>query len=101
MGVCRAVSVARASETAVPAWIVFPNFVPGSAANLRPVERGSALMRCAENGFNYSVLGAIGFETLADLIDGCACSELVFPDLESALDLLDGATGAAARIPIA
>jgi len=78
-------SVARVSETAQPKWILFPVFQSGAKARLQPLPKARALMRTADNAFNYSVLGRQGFELLADLIDRCDCFELRFDDLEQAV----------------
>jgi HprK-related kinase A len=86
-------SVERAHETAEPAWIVFPSFRKGEAASLLPVTKAKALMRTADNSFNYSVLGQRGFETLAALIDRCDCYDLVYGDLEAAVALFEGLRG--------
>jgi HprK-related kinase A len=82
-------SVDRASETGEPAWLMFPAYDANLRAELRPVSKGRALIRAADNGFNYSVLGRLGFETLADLIDRCECYDLRYGDLDAAIKLLD------------
>jgi hypothetical protein len=38
------------------------------------------------------VLGHVGFETLADVVDGCACYELRFGDLSQAVRSLEELT---------
>jgi HprK-related kinase A len=82
-------SVARADETALPAWVVFPIFRRGSPAQSRRFPKGSSLMRLADNAFNYSVLGEPGFETLARLVDGCDCYEFRYGDLKEAVARFD------------
>lgn len=82
-------SVARVDETAQPVWLLFPVFEKGAAATLEPVTKAAALMRTAENAFNYSVLGRQGFEMLANLIDRCECYEFRYGDLAQALDRFD------------
>jgi HprK-related kinase A len=54
-------SVRRAGERAVPRWIVFPRFERGAPTELRPVSRADALIRSADESFNYSILGSVGF----------------------------------------
>jgi HprK-related kinase A len=78
-------SVARAGETARPAWLLFPVFEKGAATTLVPVTKAAALMRTADNAFNYSVFGQQGFEMLSGLIDRCACYEFRYGDLADAL----------------
>jgi HprK-related kinase A len=61
-------SVARAAHTARPAWIIFPQYAAGEAAVLTPLARARAFMRVADNAFNFSLLGADGFDALGDVI---------------------------------
>jgi HprK-related kinase A len=85
-------SVARASEPASPRWVVFPRFVQDAAIDIRRISRAEALLRLGNESFNYSVLGHVGFETLADVVDGCACYELRFGDLSQAVRSLEELT---------
>jgi HprK-related kinase A len=78
-------SVARARETARPAWIVFPKYEAGAATSLTPIPRARAFFRVAENAFNYSQMGARGFNTLAAAIDGCASYDFRYSDLDEAM----------------
>ena len=82
-------SVARAGEPARPAWLLFPVFDKGATATLEPVTKASALMRTADNAFNYSVLGQQGFEMLAGLVDRCECFEFSFGSLPDAVRRLE------------
>jgi HprK-related kinase A len=78
-------SVARAHESARPAWIVFPKYEAGAATSLEPIARARAFFRVAENAFNYSPLGAVGFNTLADTIDRSAIYDFRYSELEEAI----------------
>jgi HprK-related kinase A len=80
-------SVARAGETARPAWIVFPKYEAGAATSLTPIPRARAFFRVAENAFNYSHMGARGFQTLAEVIDGCASYDFRYSNLDEAIAL--------------
>lgn len=82
-------SVEAVHEPARPAWIVFPVFERGAENRLEAVTRGTALMRCADNSFNYSVHGQSGFETLAATVSACECRELRFDDLEQAVERIE------------
>jgi hypothetical protein len=82
-------SVARAQETATPAWVVFPRYQARAMASLTPVPPGQAFLRLADNAFNYSLLGVKGFETLAGLIDAASCYEFCYGDLEEAASVLN------------
>jgi HprK-related kinase A len=61
-------SVARGAETARPAWIIFPQYAPGEEAVLTPMPRARAFMELADNAFNFSLLGAAGFEAMGEVI---------------------------------
>ena len=78
-------SVLRSQETAVPAWVVFPKYEPGVAAQLDEHPKASACMKIAENTFNYSMLGLRGFQTVSDLIDQCACYTFNYSNLDDAV----------------
>ena len=80
-------SVARAHETARPAWIVFPKYEAGAATALTPIPRARAFFRVADNAFNYSHMGARGFATLAAAIEGCASYDFRYSDLDEAMAL--------------
>lgn len=86
-------AVLRATEPARPAHIVFPRFEVDTPARLEPMGKGRALLRVARQAFNYSLLGATGFDTLTSILDRCDCHVLTFGDLESAADLLESAIG--------
>jgi HprK-related kinase A len=80
-------SVARAQETARPAWIVFPTYVAGAAPLLEPLASARAFMQVADNAFNYSVLGGEGFDALARLIAASASYRFSYGRLDDALDV--------------
>jgi HprK-related kinase A len=82
-------SIERSTEPAVPAWIIFPKYVPNAPVRLHRETRGRAFMRIARNSFNYSVLGASGFKTLTQLIDRCDCYDFSYGDLDQAVAVFD------------
>jgi len=78
-------AVARAREPATPAWIVFPSWRRGAPARFSPHGKADAFLRAADHGLNYTVLGLRGFETLAALVDRCACLEFEYGELSEAV----------------
>jgi HprK-related kinase A len=80
-------SVARALESARPAWIIFPQYQAGAAATLAPVAPARAFMDLAGNAFNYSLLGADGFDAMAGLIDASALYQFTYSSLDDAVDV--------------
>lgn len=82
-------SVRRAEEKAIPRWIIFPSYQAGEPATLTPASKAQTLLWLADDAFNFSILGTIAFETLADLIDRCDCYELRYGNLDEAIELLN------------
>jgi len=78
-------SVRRVNERARSGWVIFPQYQPGTEANLVPLQRSRALLRVAENAFNFSALGRRGFETLAGMIDASLCYEFTYSRLDDAV----------------
>lgn len=83
-------SVARAAETARPAWIVFPQYVAGEAAVLAPVARARAFMQLADNAFNFSLLGADGFDALAAVIERSDAFSFRYSVIDEAIEVFAG-----------
>jgi HprK-related kinase A len=88
-------SVRRAHELARPAWIVFPKYTAGAALSLAPIAPARAFMRVAENGFNYSVMGQQGFDTLGAVIDQSQCFDFTYSVLDEAIAAFDRLAGEA------
>ncbi len=83
-------SVRRMHERAFPAWIVFPRWRADASPTLAPHSRASAFLHTANHAFNYDVLGALGFELNAALMDACTCHDLEYSKLADALRIIDG-----------
>lgn len=82
-------SVEAGKLPARPSAIVFPRYEAGADTLLSPISRGRALMRTAENCFNYPVLGPSGFTCLSNAIEQCSCRTLVYSDLDEAIAALE------------
>ncbi len=82
-------ALARAREPALPAWIVFPTWTRGAGARFAPHGKADAFLRVADNSFNYGMLGVRGFETVAALVERCACLEFSYGDLAEAVRAFD------------
>jgi HprK-related kinase A len=78
-------SVARMHEKAQPAHIVFPRWTTSAGVHLRPRAKADAFMHAASHAFNYSLLGRLGFELNASLIDTCDCWDFEYSKLDDAL----------------
>lgn len=86
-------SVARAAETALPAWVVFPRFEAGAAITAEPMPRADTFMQLAQNCFNYSLLGAEGFTALAGLVGRSQGYRFRYGVLDEALAFFDSLPG--------
>lgn len=73
-----------------PHLIAFPRYQSGSATQVISLSKGQTLMRLIDNCFNFSVLGPMGFETIADTVDRCACLTIEYQDMEEAIAALEG-----------
>lgn len=82
-------SVRRRQEGARPTQIIFPRWRAAAATRLEPVPKAIAFERLAQQSFNYSLLGRLGFELTAALIDGCDCWEFTYSELPDGLAALE------------
>lgn len=82
-------SIARGHEPARPAWLIFPQWQADAPAALTMRSKARAFMKAANNAFNYSMLGATGFDALATLIDRCDCYDFRYARLEDAVALFN------------
>jgi len=83
-------SVRHINADAHPCWILFPSYAADAATRLTPIPKARAFLRAASDAFNYQILGAQGFRTLAAMIDRCSCFELAYADLTEALKVIEG-----------
>jgi HprK-related kinase A len=82
-------SVRRMGERARPAHIVFPVWHAGASTRLRPRAKAEAFMHLASHAFNYSLLGRVGFELNAALIDRCGCWDFEYSELDEAMRVFE------------
>ncbi|MEQ1601214.1 MAG: HprK-related kinase A [Methylophilaceae bacterium] len=78
-------SVERALEPAQIAWVIFPKYQAGASTRLQLLPKSRTFMRVADNAFNYSLLGATGFETLSNLIGAAECYDFTYSVLDEAI----------------
>lgn len=80
-------SIKRMLETARPGWIIFPQWRRDAKTHLSPWPKARSFMRLAEQGFNYSLLGATGFQAVASLVQACDCFEFTYSELDEAISV--------------
>lgn len=83
----RASALARMTDPARPALILFPRFGEGSA--VRGVGRAEVFMRLTQASTNYVALGAAGFRALGGLVGRTPAVAIDYPDTDTALGLVD------------
>jgi hypothetical protein len=83
-------SVMRMDEKARAAHIVFPRWRADAVTKLSHHSKADAFIHAATHGFNYSLLGRLGFELNAALIDACDCWDFEYSRLDDALAVFEG-----------
>ena len=84
-------AVLRRHEGARPGAVVLPRWEAGSKTRFEPIAEHVAFPALAFNAFNYSVLGAAGFESAVRLVRQCPAWQLVYSDLDDAIRTIDAA----------
>lgn len=80
-------SVELGEIPAQPAKVIFPKYLEGSRTELTSMGKSRALLKTAENSFNYNILGVHGFNALGDLIDASDCYDFKYSSLDEAVTL--------------
>jgi hypothetical protein len=83
-------SVEAAQVPARAAWVVYPQYTAGAALAINPVSPCQSTLRLADDSFNFPLLGAQGFEVLADMAMACDSFELRYSSLDEAIAWFDG-----------
>jgi HprK-related kinase A len=78
-------SVARVDEPARPRWIVFPRWQADVPVSLTPHAKSAAFLHLASHAFNYSILGAAGFQQVSALMEACDCWDFRYSRLPDAI----------------
>ncbi len=82
-------SVLRATESAIPGWVIAPQYKSGSDTDLQPESKSMMFMTLVKNSFNYQFLGNKGFSALEKVIDDSDCYRLTYSELDSALEIIN------------
>lgn len=84
-----ATAVARRGEVARPGAVVLPKWEAGSPTRWEPLAENVVFSALAFNAFNYSLLGAVGFQSVVRLVRQCPAWQLIYSDLEDALAVIE------------
>lgn len=83
-------AVAQRHEAALPGAFVLPRWEAGSATRLEPLDPEVLFPAVAFNAFNYRILGVTGYEAAIRLANDCLGWQLIYSDLEDAVQHLEG-----------
>jgi len=76
-----------------PAWIVFPRWKAQAETRLSPHSKSAAFLHLASHAFNFSLLGPLGFQLVAGLMDACDCWDFEYSRLPDAIRLFRELSG--------
>lgn len=82
-------SVEQVEKKGRAAHIVFPRWRLEAQTLLAPRPKADAFMHAARHAFNYSLLGRVGFELNAALIESCHCWDFEYSQLDQALRVFE------------
>lgn len=82
-------AVANRHRPARPGAVILPRWVEGSQTKLEAVPADRLFPALAFNAFNYTALGATGFDAVIGLVRQCLAWTLVYSDLSDALSAID------------
>lgn len=80
-------SVTMQQVTCPVGWIIFPKFEANAETELTPKSKGQAFMEIANNAFNYSTLGTVGFDVLKNVVDRAGCFSFKYSQLDEAIEV--------------
>jgi HprK-related kinase A len=86
-------SVRRATEAAIPAWVVAPRFLAEADPCLEPMPKARAMMCLIDNAFNYNVHGRKGFAAFSRLVDDADCYRFTYSRLQEAVSVFEDLAG--------
>jgi HprK-related kinase A len=81
-------AVRRVHEPALPACVLLPRWKRDSPTRLEPLDPRMGFSQLAFNAFNYAVTGEAGFNALVDIAGRCGAWQLVYGDLDDAVQTL-------------
>ena len=82
-------SVELDSQTVKPGWVIFPKYTAEASLRLTERIKETAFLKTADQSFNYSLLGAQGFDVMSRLIEASDCYNLSYSNLEEAVSTLN------------
>lgn len=93
-------AVARRHDRACPGAVVLPRWEAGSKTRWEPLPEHSLFAALAFNAFNYALLGPVGFRAVVQIVRQCPGWQLVYSDLEDAVQSIDARWPQMLRHPV-
>lgn len=84
--------VARLQQSALPGWIVFPQYAGGAATEITPLPRPAVLLDLMGQSFNAQRLGLPAFKALTSMLGSSSSHHIRFGSLQAGLQALDTIT---------
>lgn len=78
--------------------MIFPRYVKNEPQKLIPRRRTDSFILAAYHSFNYSLLCDAGFNTMKNLVDSVTCYDLIYNDLDWAVNIFDQLPGRHSRL---
>lgn len=82
-------SVALGDKPVEPGWMVFPKYIPEGDTRLTERIKETAFLKAGDQSFNYSLLGAKGFEVMSRLIEASDCYNFSYSNLDEAVETFE------------
>ena len=82
-------SAALDHQTVEPGWMVFPKYIPEAETRLTERIKETALLKAGDQSFNYSLLGARGFDVMSNLIEASDCYNFSYSNLDEAIETFE------------
>ncbi|WP_321389654.1 HprK-related kinase A [Emcibacter sp.] len=82
-------SISRMFERAKAGAIILPVFDPDAKPEIRPITRSMAFFKIVMSSANYGDIGERSFRIMTDIADSAACCEIVYPNLEEGIRLVE------------
>lgn len=86
-------SIDAANTPSNAAWVVYPQYAAGVELSSNLISPCQSTLKLADDSFNFPLLGAQGFEVLADLAMVCNSFELRYSKLDDAIIWFDSLRG--------
>ena len=82
-------SISRMYERAGAGAVILPSFRPGATPEIKPITRSMAFFKLVMSSANYGDIGERSFRVMTEIADKAACCEIIYPNLEEGIKLVE------------